>query len=92
MTFSLSIENHARMKKLVWAALALWLAAVFILGAGGFFVVTPDAPPFPILLGATLPLGVFTAAYLGSETFRSLVLAADLRLLTAVQAWPPPVS
>lgn len=33
------------------------------------------------------PLIVFVGAYLGWGAFREMILAADLRLLTAVQAW-----
>lgn len=35
----------------------------------------------------TVPLILFAAGYLGSDAFRALILAADLRLLTAIQAW-----
>jgi hypothetical protein len=42
--------------------------------------------PLPILLGATLPLIVFAAAYLGFASFRAFVLTADLSLMTAIQA------
>jgi hypothetical protein len=69
------------------AVLAFWLALIFLLGVEGAFVRPPQAPPFPILLGVTVPLVVFVAAYLGSEAFRALILGADLRLLTAIQAW-----
>src|SRR5437867_3726033 len=65
----------------------LWFALVFLLGANGAFVRPPETPPFPILLGATVPLILFVAAYLGWGAFRSLILAADLRLLTGIQAW-----
>jgi hypothetical protein len=75
------------MRSLVAVVLGLWLALVFVLGARGAFVRPPGAPPLPILLGATIPLIVFAAAYLGSGAFRAFALAADLPLLTAVQAW-----
>lgn len=69
------------------AALALWFAAVFAIGLHGGFVTAAGSPPLPILVGALLPLGAFAAAYFGSGAFRELVLSADLRLLTSVQAW-----
>jgi hypothetical protein len=75
------------MRSLVNVVLAIWLALVFLLGANGAFVRPPEAPPLPILLGATVPVVVFAAAYLGSGAFRAFILAADLRLLTAIQAW-----
>lgn len=67
--------------------LALWFAAVFALGAAGAFVTPAGRPPLPILLGAMLPFLAFAAAYAGSSAFRELVLSADLRLLTGLQAW-----
>lgn len=79
--------NHSSVRLLVAVVLAIWFALVFLLGANGMFVRPPDAPPFPILLGATFPMVVFVAAYLGWGAFRELILAADLRLLTAIQAW-----
>jgi hypothetical protein len=41
----------------------------------------------PILFSSTLPLAAFVTAYIGSRRFRDVVLAADLRLLSAAQAW-----
>jgi hypothetical protein len=75
------------MKPLIPAILAIWFGLVFLLGANGTFVRPPQAPPIPILVGVTLPLVMFACAYLGSSAFRTLALAADLRLLTAIQAW-----
>src|SRR6266540_3653005 len=79
--------NHPSLNWLVAAVLAIWLALVILLGANGAFVRPPEVPPLPILLGATVPVIVFLTAYRGSGAFRALVLAADLRLLTAIQGW-----
>jgi hypothetical protein len=78
---------QATTRSLVGAVLALWFVFVFFLGEQGAFVQPQEAPPIPILLGVTVPLVIFLAAYLGSEAFRALVLSADLRVLTAIQAW-----
>jgi hypothetical protein len=75
------------MKTLVTAVLALWLVVIFLLGAAGTFERPPGTTPTPILIGAVGPLVVFLAAYWGSPRFRALVLAIDLPLATAVQAW-----
>src|SRR5262245_57676137 len=75
------------MKILVCAALGSWFVAVFAFGASGGFVRPAGEPPWPILFSSMLPLAAFLAAYFGSRRFRELVLAADLRLLTAAQAW-----
>ncbi len=79
--------NYAGVRLLVLVVLAVWLALVFLLGAKGAFVRPPEIPPLPIVLGVTVPLLGFVAAYLGSAAFRALILTADLRLLVAIQAW-----
>lgn len=74
--------------KLVAAVvLAVWFTLVFLSGAAGAFVTPPGTPPLPILVGVTLPVIVFLAAYRWSRAFRELVLAADLRFMMAIQAW-----
>lgn len=87
MISSLPIENHTRVKLFVTVVLAIWFVLVFLFGAKGEFVRPPEAPPLPILLGATVPLLIFIIVYLRSEAFRAFILAADLSLLTAIQAW-----
>lgn len=74
-------------RQLTYAALGFWFAAVSAAGASGAFVTQPGTPPLPILIGATLPLAVFFAAYALSSRFRELVRGADLRLLIGLQAW-----
>src|SRR5687767_10539163 len=74
-------------RRVVWAALWAWFVAVLAVGAAGGFTRPAGEPPLPILAGATLPLAAFAAAYAGSARFRAAVLGADLRLLTAAQAW-----
>lgn len=81
------IKGWSTSKLLTGTVLAFWFALVFFVSEKGAFVQPPQVPPFPILLGATVPLVVFVAAYLGSGAFRALVLGADLRFLTATQAW-----
>jgi hypothetical protein len=80
-------DNHSSVKFVVTVALALWLGVVFLLAAKGGFVASPDSPPLPIFLGVTVPLAVFFAAYFGWSAFRAFVLSADLRLVSAIQAW-----
>ncbi|HEX4072394.1 MAG TPA: hypothetical protein VHX68_14535 [Planctomycetaceae bacterium] len=75
------------MKPFINSLLAIWFGVVLFLGAKGAFVRPPETPPLPILLGWGVPLLLFAAWYGGSIAFRRTVLAADLRLLTAIQAW-----
>ncbi|MGO9567004.1 MAG: hypothetical protein ACLP5H_05635 [Desulfomonilaceae bacterium] len=69
------------------AVLGAWFALVFVLGASGRFVSPPGTPPIPIAIGVTAPIIIFFAAFRMSYTFRDLVLTADLRLCTGIQAW-----
>lgn len=71
----------------VVTVLSAWLALVLLLGAGGHFVSPPQTPPWPIALGAGLPLVVFFTLLRLSRAFRAFVLTLDLRLVAAVQAW-----
>ena len=80
-------EDHARVRTVVIAALALWFGVVVLLGAQGAFVGTPGSPPLGIFFGFAIPLAVFFGAYRGWGAFRAFVLGADLRLLAAMQAW-----
>jgi hypothetical protein len=67
--------------------LAVWLALVVVLGTRGAFVRPPGALPLPIFVGVTAPIVAFIALYWISRAFRDFVLAIDLRLATAIQAW-----
>jgi hypothetical protein len=67
--------------------LAAWLAVVVFLAAGGAFVRPPGTPPLTLLAGVTAPIIVFLAAFRTSRSFRDFVLTADLRVVTAIQAW-----
>src|SRR5258705_6718049 len=80
-------ESHSSTRLLVEIALAVWLGLVFYFGAQGAFVRPPETPPFPILLGATIPLVVFLAAYFTSSAFKAFVLASDIRQGAAIHGW-----
>ena len=71
----------------VSVALAVWLALVVALGAEGVFLVPPGEPPLALVLGVAVPLIAFFGAYRLSDSFRNLVLTADLRFIAGVQAW-----
>ena len=75
------------MKAFVVGVLAVWFVLVFVMAANGLFARPPDVPPVPILIGVLLPLVAFASAYLSSRAIRAFILAADLRLLTAIQGW-----
>ncbi len=80
-------HNHSSIRSIVSVALALWLGLVFLLGIQGAFVGSAGSPPLPIFFGVAIPLAAFFTAYSGWSAFRTFVLGADLRFVTAVQAW-----
>jgi hypothetical protein len=80
-------ENPAGMKFIIYTALALWLGLVLLLESRGAFIPQPGEPPIPLFLGFGLPLAAFFAAYFGWSGFRTFVLGADLRFVSAVQGW-----
>ena len=80
-------HGHSNMRSVIFAALALWLGLVIFLASQGAFVGSADSPPLPIFFGLAIPLTAFFAAYFGSSAFRTFILGADLRLVTAIQAW-----
>jgi hypothetical protein len=77
----------SRVTLTVGAALALWLAFVFVFGARGGFVQPAGTPPLPIFFAVTLPVVIFLAAYRTSGAFRHAVVNLDLRLAVGLQAW-----
>jgi hypothetical protein len=81
------IPGFPTMKASVAVVLALWLAVVVLLGAGGAFVSTPGTPPYPIAVGVTAPLLVFLVAFWVSAAFRRFVTDGDILLVTAIQGW-----
>jgi hypothetical protein len=80
-------NRRSSMKSLVFVALAMWLGLVSFLGFQGAFAGSVDSPPFPLFFGLAIPLTVFFTAYFGWSAFRAFVLGADLRLVSAIQAW-----
>ena len=71
----------------VTAVLILWFAAIVFLGATGALVTPANQPPLRMLLAALAPLTVFFAAFWMSRSFRTLIAAADLRVVASIQAW-----
>ena len=80
-------DRRSCVKSVVFTVLALWLGLVIFLGSQSVFVGSAGSPPLPIFFGFAIPLTVFFTAYFGWSAFRALVLGADLRLVTAIQAW-----
>ena len=74
-------------RSVVFVALGLWFGLVFFLASQGAFVASAGAPPLPIFFAVAIPLAVFLAIYFGWRPFRDFILAADLRFVTAMQAW-----
>jgi len=80
-------DNHSRWRTVVSMVLALWFGIVLLLGIQGAFVGSAGSPPLRIFAGLAIPLALFSLLYWSSRTFRAFILNADLRLVTAIQAW-----
>lgn len=77
--------NKARLA--VSIVLAIWFGVIFILGAAGTFDTPDRALPLRLMIGVAAPIVIFLVLYRTVEGFRNVVLAADLRLATGIQAW-----
>lgn len=71
----------------VAVVLTVWFLAVLAAGSAGAFQSTPSQPPLPILVALAVPPLLFAVVYRAVPGFRRVVLAIDLRFLTALQAW-----
>src|SRR6516225_4702633 len=80
-------NRRPSVKSVVVAALVLWFGLVFFLASEGAFVASPGSPPLPIFFGVAIPLTLFFTAYFGWSPFREFILGAELRFVTAMQAW-----
>ena len=80
-------RTNRGLRSSVFILLALWFALSFTLGARGVFINCPGTPPLALLAAVVVPIAVFLVAYWTSRSFRNLVLAADVPLLTATQSW-----
>ena len=67
--------------------LTAWFLLVVSLGAAGAFVGPPGKPPLGIAAGVAAPVLLFLAWIRLSPSFREFVLALDLGLIAAMQAW-----
>jgi hypothetical protein len=86
VTSELNTERSS-VRSVVVGALAVWFGVVFFLAYRGAFAAGEGSLPLPIFFGVLIPLGLFVAAYLGWTPFRDFILGADLRFVTAIQAW-----
>ena len=76
-----------RVAQTIKAALAAWLGVIVVLGAAGAFVGPPGNPPLPVFAGAAVPVILFAVVWRISQAFRDFLLALDVRVIIAVQAW-----
>lgn len=67
--------------------LALWFVLVLSLGARDVFVTPGDRRPLALLIAVAAPIILFLAGFWASHSLRGFVRAADLRFMTAIQAW-----
>jgi hypothetical protein len=67
--------------------LFVWLGFIVGLGATEAFVGSPELPPMRLLAAVLGPVVLFLIAYRAFPAVRALALTADVRILTATQAW-----
>lgn len=67
--------------------LATWFAAAGYAADSGLLQNPPGQPPLPLMVAAGVPLLIYFLLYRASASFRAYVLAADIRLITILQAW-----
>jgi hypothetical protein len=79
--------TSAPLAPIVMMALAAWLGVVVVLGAISALAGPPGQPPLPVFASAVVPLVLFAVAWRTSLAFREFLLALDIRLITAAQAW-----
>ncbi len=72
---------------MTFAILAVWFALALLLNIVGIFEARADQAPIAFGLSVVGPPILFGVLYQYSDGFRSSVLALDLKLLTAIQAW-----
>src|SRR5262249_46404478 len=79
------ITRFPNVKAAVAVVLALWLAVVVLLGAGGVSVRPPGPPPYPMAIGVAAPLFGFLVAFWVSAAFRRFVTDGDFLLVPATR-------
>lgn len=72
---------------LVSALLVVWFGLIFAFGATEAFVAPAGAPPLRLLAAVLGPVIAFVIAYRLSPSVRDSILMADIRFITATQAW-----
>ena len=78
--------SRAGASVLVSALLVVWVGLIFRFGATEAFV-TASVPPLRLLAAVLGPVIAFLIAYRVSPAVREFALMADLRFVTATQAW-----
>ena len=79
--------SRASASILASALLAVWFGFILWFGATEAFVAAPGVPPLRLLVAVLGPVLAFLIAYRASSAVRAFVLTADLRFITATQAW-----
>lgn len=79
--------SRAGVSALVPALLVVWVGLIVGFGATGAFVVAAGTPPLRLFAAVAGPVIAFLIAYRWSAAVREFALMADLRFVTATQAW-----
>ena len=79
--------SRASVSALISALLVVWVGLIFGYGATEAFVVAAGTPPLGLFAAVAGPVIAFLIAYRWSAAVREFALTADLRFVTATQAW-----
>lgn len=79
--------SRAGASVLVPALLVVWAGLIVGFGTTEAFVAPPGTPPLRLLVAVLGPVIAFLIAWRVSPAVREFALTADLRVITATQAW-----
>jgi hypothetical protein len=79
--------KNANYAKLTTGLIFVWFLLSLAASAGHLFRTSPDQPPLPLGLAVLIPVSIFLAWAVVSQTFRKFLLSLNTSTLTYIQAW-----
>ena len=79
--------TNAKYAKLTAGLIFVWFLFSLTASALHLFSTAPNQPPLPVGLAVLIPIAIFVAWSVTSQSFRQFLLSLNPRTLTFVQAW-----